>query len=398
MSIKILVVDDEPKLETLICQLFRRQIKAGEMIFLFASDGQEALKILQETIDIDILLTDINMPRMDGLSLLERLQEIKPRLNPGLVPIVISAYSDMENIRKAMNVGGFDFLTKPIDLEDLKVTVENTIDHAQLLKQTLEEKHQAENALRQLKDELEIRVERRTAELVEANTLLKKSNEELDAYARTVAHDLKNPLSLVLGYVDVLANFMPGMDEDEITEILNDMQQHAHKMSSIIDSLLVLARVRKGEVETTIVDMGTVVTQILQNRLDLMITETQTEIKKPDSWPLALGYISWVEEVWFNYIANAIKYGGTPPQLELGAAIQADGFVRFWVQDNGPGISEDVQSSLFTEFVRLEGTGVEGHGLGLSIVQRIVHKLGGSVGVDSILEQGSRFYFTLPSA
>lgn len=398
MSIKILVVDDEPKLETLICQLFRRQIKAGEMIFLFASDGQEALKILEETIDIDILLTDINMPRMDGLSLLERLQEIKPRLNPGLVPIVISAYSDMENIRKAMNVGGFDFLTKPIDLEDLKVTVENTIDHAQLLKQTLEEKHQAENALRQLKDELEIRVERRTAELVEANTLLKKSNEELDAYARTVAHDLKNPLSLVLGYVDVLANFMPGMDEDEITEILNDMQQHAHKMSSIIDSLLVLARVRKGEVETTIVDMGTVVTQILQNRLDLMITETQTEIKKPDSWPLALGYISWVEEVWFNYIANAIKYGGTPPQLELGATVQTDGFVRFWVQDNGPGISEDVQSSLFTEFVRLEGTGVEGHGLGLSIVQRIVHKLGGSVGVDSILEQGSRFYFTLPSA
>ena len=128
-----------------------------------------------------------------------------------------------------------------------------------------------------------------------------------------------------------------------------------------------------------------------------MITEYHAEIIQPASWPVVVGYAPWVEEVWVNYLSNGLKYGGRPPCLELGATPQADGQIRLWVHDNGPGIPPAEQSRLFTEFVRLGEVGLKGHGLGLSIVRRIVEKLDGQVGVESQVGRGSTFYFTLPS-
>jgi signal transduction histidine kinase len=109
-----------------------------------------------------------------------------------------------------------------------------------------------------------------------------------------------------------------------------------------------------------------------------------------------MGHGPWVEQVWINYISNALKYGGSPPYVELGAAAQSDGMVRFYVHDNGQGISPEEQAQLFQEFIRLGQTRAGGHGLGLSIVRRIVEKLGGEVGVESEIGQGSIFSFTLP--
>ncbi len=111
---------------------------------------------------------------------------------------------------------------------------------------------------------------------------------------------------------------------------------------------------------------------------------------------MALGYGPWVEEVWANYLSNAIQYGGRPPRVELGATEQADGMVRFWVRDNGPGLTPEEQARLFTPFTRLDQVRAKGHGLGLSIVRRIVEKLGGQVGVESEVGRGSVFTFTLP--
>ncbi|MBC7869758.1 MAG: sensor histidine kinase, partial [Chitinophagaceae bacterium] len=113
-------------------------------------------------------------------------------------------------------------------------------------------------------------------------------------------------------------------------------------------------------------------------------------------WPLAAGYAPWVEEVWTNYLSNALKYGGKPPSIELGADEQPDGMVRFWVRDNGNGLTPEEQTRVFTPFTRLNQVKVEGHGLGLSVVQRIVDKLGGQVGLESSVGQGSIFSFTLP--
>ena len=124
-SKKILVVDDEPDVERLIRQRMRRDIRSGKYEFLFAGDGVQALARLHEAPDVELVLSDINMPRMDGLTLLDEIG----KLNPDLRSVIVSAYGDMENIRTAMNRGAFDFVTKPIDFTDLEVTIERTLRH-----------------------------------------------------------------------------------------------------------------------------------------------------------------------------------------------------------------------------------------------------------------------------
>ena len=122
---KILVVDDEPDLETLILQRMRRSIRSGQYEFVFAHNGVEALDILGQDDSIDMVLSDINMPKMDGLTLLEQM----PSVDPNLRAVIISAYGDMKNIRTAMNRGAFDFITKPLDFDDLRVTIDRTLRH-----------------------------------------------------------------------------------------------------------------------------------------------------------------------------------------------------------------------------------------------------------------------------
>ena len=138
----ILVVDDEPDLEALILQKFRRQVRDGGLAFLFARDGVEALEAVAGRAEIDLVLSDINMPRMDGLSLLERLQAAEDPV----ATVIVSAYGDMANIRTAMNRGAFDFLTKPIDLADLEATVERTLRHASALREARARRAAAERA------------------------------------------------------------------------------------------------------------------------------------------------------------------------------------------------------------------------------------------------------------
>jgi signal transduction histidine kinase len=149
-------------------------------------------------------------------------------------------------------------------------------------------------------------------------------------------------------------------------------------------------------VEQQPVDMAAIVAESL-DRLNYMIEEYQAEILLPDCWPTALGYGPWIEEVWVNYISNGIKYGGRPPRLQLGATVQGNGTVCCWVRDDGRGLTAEEMNRLFTPFTRLNQISIKGHGLGLSIVRRIVERLGGQVCVDSIPGQGSVFAFTLPA-
>jgi class 3 adenylate cyclase/FixJ family two-component response regulator len=131
--IKILIVDDETDLEILIRQKFRKKIREQQYEFIFAINGNDAMTKINEYPDVEIVLSDINMPEMDGLTLLTRLNEF----NPLVKTVMVSAYGDMENIRKAMNRGAFDFLTKPVDFDDLELTMEKTIQHVKLLQETL---------------------------------------------------------------------------------------------------------------------------------------------------------------------------------------------------------------------------------------------------------------------
>jgi class 3 adenylate cyclase len=143
----ILVVDDEPDLEALILQKFRHQIQKGMVKFLFAREGVEALAALKANGGIDLVVTDINMPKMDGLSLLQKLQENEERVST----IVVSAYGDMANIRTAMNRGAFDFLTKPVDFADLETTIAKTIRHVEVLREARDRQVEAERAFERLR-------------------------------------------------------------------------------------------------------------------------------------------------------------------------------------------------------------------------------------------------------
>jgi PAS domain S-box-containing protein len=151
MPIKVLVVDDEPDLRVLMTQKFRKQIRGGEYHFLFATDGLDALGQLESHPDVYVVLSDINMPRMDGLALLSVLSERYPLIRM----IIISAYGDMQNIRTAMNRGAYDFLLKPLNFQDLEVTLNRTIRHVEQIMQELTSRKQIENQLLQLKKAVE---------------------------------------------------------------------------------------------------------------------------------------------------------------------------------------------------------------------------------------------------
>jgi GAF domain-containing protein len=239
----------------------------------------------------------------------------------------------------------------------------------------------------------------RLVEVLRQRTVeLQSRNEELDAFAHTVAHDLKNPLNSLIGFAYFLEQRFTEMSDEDMLGDLRMIVKSGQKINTIIDELLILASVRQMEkVEIEPLDMASIVADA-QKRLTGMIAEHQAEVVVTDDWPVALGRGQWVEEVWVNYVSNALKYGGRPPRVELGAAEQEDGTVRFWVRDNGPGLTLEEKTQLFVPFTRLDQARAKGHGLGLSIVRRIVEKMGGQVGVESAIGQGSVFFFTLPSA
>lgn len=233
------------------------------------------------------------------------------------------------------------------------------------------------------------------ASLREKSEQLQAQNAEIDAFAHTVAHDLKSPLSAILGYSDFLMAIDYGLDTQELARVCAVVARSATKMNSIIQEILLLSGLRKADgVTLTPVAMEDVVEEALA-RLDQLCSEAGAVIQRPSHWPSVRSYAPWLEEVWVNYLSNAVKYGGRPPVIALGYT-EEQTRICFWVQDNGRGLTTEEQALLFRPYTRLEQTRAKGHGLGLSIVQQIIHKLGGTVAVSSEIGRGSRFSFCLP--
>lgn len=259
--------------------------------------------------------------------------------------------------------------------------------------------------------QLEQRVAERTAAL-EANNREKENalqllreytqelqahNAELDAFAHTVAHDLHSPLSILIGYSDLLLPNDSPLEPELQEAYLRKIMDQGYKLHNIVEEILVLASVRKVEVSLLpITNMGELVSNALQ-RIHGLANEYEAEIVLPSDWPVVLGHGPWLEEVWANYLSNAIKYGGRPPCLSLQALVDGE-HARLGVRDNGAGLALAEQERLFAPFTQLHQVRIGGHGLGLSIVQRIMNKLNGRAGVQSDLGQGSFFYFELPLA
>jgi signal transduction histidine kinase len=356
----LLIVDDFP---ANLSNLFAYLRKVGFNVNI-AESGEDALEEITYS-KPDIILLDVMMPGLDGY---ETCHHLKANKETRDIPVIfMTALIDTADKIKGFEMGAVDYITKPIQQEEVLARITTHITFSKLQKKF---KKQA----------------------VE----LRQQNRELEAFAHTIASDLKNPLNTISDLCDTL-NLEGTLSSQEGQETLQTIQQFSHKTVNIIDSLLVLANVRN---QTVIMEpisiMGKIINQV-QERLAHKIKEYQGEIIVPTSWPTALGYSPWIEEVWTNYISNGLKYGGLPPRLELGATEQAEnGYFRFWVRDNGRGLTEEEQNQLFVPFTDMTQARIEGHGLGLSIVQRIIEKSGGKVGVESQVGQGSTFYFTLP--
>ncbi len=358
MGKTIVVVDDTPENLRLLSDMLSEE---GYRVRV-APSAERALATIQKERP-DLILLDIVMPDADGYEVCRQLKA-DARLKD--VPVIfVSALNEVFDKVTAFSVGAVDYITKPFQIEEVLARVRTHL--------SLEE-------MRMM--------------LQNQNQQLQEQNGELEAFAHTVAHDLKNPLSTTLGFLELLRDSTVCLDENA-QSLLTHSMKGVYKMYNIIDELLLLASVRREDVQLSTINMGTVVEHALM-RLTDMQDRYQPQISLPEMWPQVEGYAPWIEEVWVNYISNALKYGGEPPQLELAAAPYIDGWVRFSVRDNGHGLDTAAQAKLFTEFTRLDNIHAEGHGLGLSIVRRIMDKLGGEFGVESAPNQGSLFYFALP--
>jgi two-component system, sensor histidine kinase and response regulator len=367
-DVRVLIAEDDYLVSEMVRGLLEEKayVIVGE-----AANGREALE-LTRTLQPDVVLMDIKMPDMDGIEAARSIYRDCP------VPVVVlTAYETPELVEQASAAGVGAYLVKPPNAQEIEGAINV--------------------AMARFGDLMKLR---------RLNAELKARNAELDAFSHTVAHNLKSQLAPLIGYAEMLDMDYLDVLGSNGAECVRRILKVGRKLGNIVDELLLLAQLRAVEVPIVPLDMGRLVAEA-QHRLIYMVQEKQAEVIFPNSWPIVLGHGPWVEEVWVNYLSNGLKYGGNskkglPPRLELGCgpthSLTGADDVCFWVRDNGPGIASEEQALLFTPFTQLYQIRARGYGLGLSIVQSIVQKLGGQVGVNSRAGAGSTFWFTLPVA
>lgn len=228
-----------------------------------------------------------------------------------------------------------------------------------------------------------------------AENELKNRNLELDAYAHTIAHELHSQLNSIIGFSQLLL-YDEDLGDEKRKSFLKIIESSGYKMNNIIREMLLFSTIKKEEIVKTELPMKNIIEEAI-NRIS--ITEKNLSgISIAINFEPSIGYGPWIEEVWFNYIRNAIKYGGKPLKIEIGSSKGKNGYNKFWVKDNGVGLSSEQCDLIFVDPNKLGKGFIKGHGLGLSIVKRIVKKLDGQVSVESIPNQGSIFSFSLPSS
>ncbi|HVT72586.1 MAG TPA: hybrid sensor histidine kinase/response regulator [Lacunisphaera sp.] len=347
-SVRILVVEDDEAIRATMLDI----LELNGYATMHADNGLDGLALARRH-HPDVVMTDVKMPGMTGFELVKALHNDEQ--TRAIPVIIVSASVEPEQMRMGMDLGAEDFIVKPFTEAQVTRSIEARLEKKALL-------------------------------------------DELDAFAHTVAHDLKNPIAVLMGRAGLLKMMWKKADEETMLKSIDALESSAVRLNTIVDELLLLAGVRRQAVHPQVIDMEAIVNEAL-SRVENLVQQAKAQIERPRQWPAVLAHGPWVAEVWANYLSNALKYGGTPPQLQLGAeAVPARGCVRFWVQDNGPGLTPEQQGQLFQQFSRVTQTRVKGHGLGLSIVLRITEKLGGTAGVESQPGAGSRFWFELPAA
>lgn len=357
---KILVVDD--KSENLVA--IERVLNNLDVELVKVTSGNEALRSTLYH-EFSLALLDVQMPDMDGYELAGILRGEEKTQN--LPFIFISAvYTDTLNIFKGYEKGAFSFITKPFQAEILVNKVKFFI-----------EKHQQE------------------IELHRKNHELKSINEELESFSYSISHDLRAPLRALNSYSQILEeDFYPQLN-DEGKRVIQKIKDNAIKMGRLIDDLLAFSKLGRKALFKTYVDMEPMVQHVLKE-LEQASPHPHTYIEQLPLLP-SFADPGLIQQVWLNLIANAIKYSARKenPRVEIGSKDGGD-HVVYYVKDNGAGFNMKYVDKLFGVFQRLHSASqFEGTGIGLAIVQRLVHKHGGRVWCDAEEDKGATFYFTL---
>ena len=353
-SVRVLIVEDDPSAREMIRQTI--EFMDGFTPIGEAADGLDAIR-KASALAPDVILMDIRIPILNGLEASRRISDLCP------TPIVvISAFETSDLIREATEAGVGAYLIKPITAQDMKRAMAVAMA-----------RHEDLMALRRL------------------NRDLKARNEDVDAFANAVAHDLQNPLALLIGFAEALRKYRGTMSEEDLEISLQNIEQSGWRISHIMDQLVLLAKARKLERELVPLDTAAIVGQA-QHRLADLIEQHDAEIITPDSWPRAQGHPPWVEEVWVSSLQHAIRHSERkPPILRLDGEVLPGGMIQFRVTVNGYDASLDEDQVLF-EPLPLHR---KGHGLGLSVARRIVDSLGGEFKVESKAAD-TLYSFTLP--
>jgi signal transduction histidine kinase len=374
---RILVADDEPDIPLLFRQMFSKYIRKGIYQFSFVTNGVEALQTLEEDQSFDMLLSDIRMPKMDGLALLEEVEKRYPLIRT----VMVTAFQDMDNIRRAMNMGAFDFISKPVQFNDLDTTVKKTLAHVAKLKQ-----------LEQAREEHE----RNQAHMVQE---LKKLNQLKDEFLANTSHELRTPLNGMVGLIEAILDMHENIPYD-MRYNLKLVLASGKRLSSLINDILDFSKLKHEElyinrkpVEVrSLVDIAfTLCTPLRGDKPVTFINDI------PEDMVPVFADEDRLQQIMLNLLGNAVKFtdeGSVKVTAELG-----EDFAKISVIDTGIGISSGKLQEIFDAFSQADGSAERqygGTGLGLSITNKLVELHQGTIDVSSQLGRGSTFTFTLP--
>jgi signal transduction histidine kinase len=369
---RILIVDDEAEQMRALCNTLPDH---GYETAGF-TDGETALENLRN-VKCDLLLADLMMPGMDGIALLQAAQ----KLDPDLVGVIMTGEGTIVTAVEAMKTGALDYILKPFKLSVILPVLSRALTVRRL---------RIENK------ELEQSVRERTSQLEVANRELEAANKELEAFSYSVSHDLRGPLTVIVGSAESLVEDCAAQMPAQARQLLKGVLASGERMMQLIDALLRLSRLGRQPLIKRQVNISALVREVL-DELQREQRGRQIDIRMGDL-PGCVGDPGLLKQVFANLLSNAFKFtrGKGNPTVEISCRQQA-GEKIYFVRDNGAGFDMQQATELFGAFQRFHSAEqFEGTGIGLSTVHRIIQRHGGRIWAEAEVDKGATIYFGLP--